>query len=66
MLGWLRQPREREDRHLVKGATPAPAEMNPLEELSRIVGEAQALDRADERRYGRPRPSRDQRRRSAG
>ena len=43
--------RERDDRHLVK---PAPlADVDPLDELIRIVNEAQARDAEDERRlYG--------------
>ena len=51
MLGWLRGSRERDDRHLVKGAALAPPEVDPIDELARIVGEAQGRDATDERRF---------------
>jgi hypothetical protein len=41
--------RERDDRHLVKRAGPL-ADLDPLEELIRIVNEAQERDAEDERR----------------
>jgi hypothetical protein len=48
-MRWLRRWRERDDRHLIKGATPLP-EIDPIEELARIVGEAQKRDAEDEAR----------------
>jgi hypothetical protein len=60
-MRWLRRWRERDDRHLIKSATPLP-EIDPIEELARIVGEAQERDAEDERRFerlSRPRPIRD-------
>lgn len=50
MFGWLRRWRERDDRRLIKGAVP-PADVDPIEELARIVGEAQERDADDERRF---------------
>ena len=38
MLGWLRGSRERDDRHLVKGAAQIPPEVDPIDELSRRLG----------------------------
>jgi hypothetical protein len=51
-MRWLRRWRERDDRHLFKAATPLP-EIDPVEELARIVGEAQESDAEDERRFDR-------------
>lgn len=61
---WLRRRRERDDRHLFKAAAPTPLpEIDPIEELARIVGDAQERDANDERRfddlawsYDRPKP----------
>jgi hypothetical protein len=50
IMRWLRRSRERDDRHLIKGATPLP-EIDPIEELGRIVGDAQEQDVKDERRF---------------
>jgi hypothetical protein len=47
MLRWLRRWRERDDRHLFKAAVPLP--VDPLEELIRVVNEAQERDAEDER-----------------
>jgi hypothetical protein len=55
MLRWLRRWRERDDRHLVKQAEPLP-DLDPIEELARIVGEAQERDADDERRQYHPVP----------
>lgn len=49
MLGWLRRWRERDDRSLVKRDELLP-DIDPIEELARIVGHAQERDTADERR----------------
>jgi hypothetical protein len=66
MMRWLRRWRERDDRHLIKGTPPSPLpEIDPIEELARIVGEAQERDADDERRFerlSRPSPMRDLRR----
>jgi hypothetical protein len=51
-MRWLRRWRERDDRHLFKATPPAPLpEIDPIEELARIVGEAQERDAEDERRF---------------
>jgi hypothetical protein len=50
-MRWLLRWRERDDRHLFKAATLP--EIDPVEELARIVGEAQASDAEDERRFDR-------------
>jgi hypothetical protein len=48
----LRPWRERDDRHLIKATAPSPLpEIDPIEELARIVGEAQERDAEDERRF---------------
>ena len=52
MLRWLRSWRERDDRHLVKPESPA--NFDPVEELIRIVNEAQDHDAEDERRLYPP------------
>jgi hypothetical protein len=52
MLQWLRDFHERDDLHLFKTAMP-PREVDPIDELSRIVGEAQERDAKDERRFER-------------
>ena len=51
MMRWLRRWRERDDRHLIKSATPLP-DIDPIEELARIVGDAQERDAMDEGRFG--------------
>jgi hypothetical protein len=68
VIRWLRRWRERDDLHLVKPAAPLP-DVDPIEELARIVGEAQERDTEDERRFDHlmrgsrraRRPARDQR-----
>ncbi len=65
MLRWLRRWREQDDQQLVK---PGSLEhVDPLEELIRVVNEAQERDAQDERRLYDPmlgeRPSSFQRRR---
>ena len=63
MMRWLRRWRERDDRHLIKSAAAPLPDIDPIEELARIVGEAQERDTADEQRYERlARPNRDRRR----
>ena len=52
MMRWLRRWRERDDRHLVKSGTPLP-DIDPIEELDRLVGEAQERDAKDEGRFER-------------
>ena len=42
MLRWLCRWRERDDQHLVKRAAPLPAD--PIDELCRIINEAQERD----------------------
>ena len=49
MLRWLRRWRERDDGHLIKRAAPV-ADVDPLEELMRVVNAAQERDAEDERR----------------
>jgi len=57
-MRWLRRWRERDDRHLIKGATLLP-EIDPIGELARVVGEAQERDAEDDGRFERlSRPSR--------
>lgn len=51
-MRWLRRWRERDDRHLIKGATPLPG-IDPIDELARIVGGAQERDAEDEGRFER-------------
>ena len=48
MMRWLRRWRERDDQHLFKANTPLP-DIDPIEELARIVGDAQERDADDER-----------------
>jgi hypothetical protein len=66
MLSWLRRLRERDDRSLVKPVAQLP-DVDPIEELVRIIGEAQDSDAAEEARLGHlmrgDRPSSYQRRR---
>jgi hypothetical protein len=50
MLRWLRGLRERDDLRLFKAASPLP-EIDPIDELARIVGRAQESDGKDERRF---------------
>jgi hypothetical protein len=49
VLRWLRRWRERDDQHLVKSPDP-PVVIDPLEELIRLVNEAQERDAEDEHR----------------
>ena len=49
MLRWLRRRWERDDRRLVKPVAQSP-DVDPIEELVRIIGEAQDSDAADEAR----------------
>jgi hypothetical protein len=49
VLRWFRRWRERDDRRLVKRAEPLP-DVDPIEELIRIVNDAQERDAEDERR----------------
>jgi len=51
MMRWLRPWRERDDRHLML------LEIDPIEELARVVGEAQKRDAEDERRFENFAPS---------
>jgi hypothetical protein len=63
MIRWLRRLRERDDRHLFKSATPLP-EIDPIEELDRLISEAQERDADDEgrlERLSRRSPIRDRR-----
>jgi hypothetical protein len=53
MLRWLRRWRERDDRRLVKRTEPL-SDVDPIEELIRIVNEAQERDAEDERRLYLP------------
>lgn len=52
MMGWLRRWRERDDRHLVKSAAPS-LDIDPIEELDRLISEAQERDDEDEHRFER-------------
>jgi hypothetical protein len=52
-MPWLRRWLQRDDRHLFKSATPVP-EIDPIDELARIVGAAQERDAEDERRFDLP------------
>jgi len=49
-MRWFRRWRERDDLHLFKAGTPLPV-IDPIEELARIVGEAQERDAEEERRF---------------
>jgi hypothetical protein len=55
LIRWLRRWRQRDDQHLIKAAA---FPTDPIDELRRLVDEAQELDAADERRLyslrGRP------------
>ena len=42
-MSWLRYWRARDDRHLIKSAAPLP-EIDPIEELDRIISAAQERD----------------------
>jgi hypothetical protein len=56
-MRWIRRWRERDDRHLIKSATPLP-DIDPIEELDRLISEAQERDADDEGRFERlSRPS---------
>jgi hypothetical protein len=60
-MRWLRRWRERDDRHLFKAATPLP-NIDPIEELDRLISKAQERDAEDEGRFERlSRPIRDRR-----
>jgi hypothetical protein len=48
VLRWIRHWRERDDQRLVKRPGPLPG-VEPIEELIRIVNEAQECDAEDER-----------------
>jgi hypothetical protein len=64
MTRWLRRWRERDDRHLIKSAAPFP-DIDPIEELGRLISEAQERDVEDEGRFERlsgPNWTRDRRR----
>lgn len=50
ILRWLRRRRARDDLSLFKSAAPLP-EIDPIDELARIVGAAQEQDAEDERRF---------------
>jgi hypothetical protein len=50
MIRWFRRWRERDDRHLIKSQNPLP-EVDPIEELARIIGDAQEQDAEDEGRF---------------
>jgi hypothetical protein len=57
-MRWLRRWRERDDRRLIKSATPLP-DIDPIEELDRLISEAQERDAENEGRFERlSRPSR--------
>ena len=63
-MRWLRRWRERDDRHLIKSATPLP-DIDPIEELDRLISEAQERDAENEGRFeqlSRPSPMRTRRR----
>jgi hypothetical protein len=61
-MRWLRRSRERDDRHLFKAPTPLP-DIDPIEELDRLISEAQECDAEAEGRFERlSRPSRRDRR----
>ena len=49
-MRWLRRWRERDDRSLTKSTLPLP-DVDPIEELSRLIGEAQKRDAEDQRRF---------------
>lgn len=56
-MRWLRRWRERDDRHLIKSAAPLP-DIDPIEELDRLIREAQERDAENEGRFERlSRPS---------
>jgi hypothetical protein len=62
MMRWLRRWRERDDRQLIKATPPAPLpEIDPIDELARMVGEAQEREGRFER-LSRPSPMRIRRR----
>jgi hypothetical protein len=52
MLSWLRWRREKDDHSLVKPVAQSP-DVDPIEELVRIIGEAQDSDAADEAQLDR-------------
>jgi hypothetical protein len=65
MWAWWRRRAQRDDRRKVGLVSPLP-EIDPIEELARILGEAQEQDAEQERRYesfARERPVRGRTRR---
>jgi hypothetical protein len=54
LFRWLHRWRQRDDQHLVKRAALETAD--PIDELGRIVNEAQERDAEDERRLYSPMP----------
>jgi hypothetical protein len=57
-MRWLRRWRERDDRHLIKSAAAPLPDIDPIEELDRLVSDAQERDDEDEGRFERlSRPS---------
>ena len=53
IIRWLRRWRERDDRRLIKSAAAPLPEIDPIDELARIVGDAQERDADDEGRFER-------------
>ena len=57
-MRWLRRWRERDDRHLIKSAAAPLPDIDPIEELDRLISEAQERDAENEGRFERlSRPS---------
>jgi hypothetical protein len=50
MWAWWRRRAQRDDRRKVSLVSPLP-EIDPIEELARILGEAQEQDAEEERRF---------------
>ena len=48
LFRWLHRWRQRDDQHLVKRSAPETAD--PIDQLRRLINEAQERDAADERR----------------
>jgi hypothetical protein len=53
MRRWLRRWRDRDDRQLNKSAAPVPDGVDPIEELDRLISEAQERDAKGEGRFER-------------
>jgi hypothetical protein len=53
MMRWLRRWRERDDRHLIKSVAPLLPDIDPIEELERLISTAQQRDADDEGRFER-------------